>query len=54
MTPEYSGIERRLDELSERLGRLEPLSMRTRAEFAADTYLRDIYEFVSQSFWLAT
>jgi hypothetical protein len=31
-----SGIERRLDELSERLGRLEPLRARTRAEFAAD------------------
>jgi hypothetical protein len=32
MTLEYSGIERRLDELSERLGRLEPLRMRTQAE----------------------
>jgi uncharacterized protein YutE (UPF0331/DUF86 family) len=33
-----------LDELSERLGRLEPLKARTRAEFAADPYLRDIVE----------
>jgi hypothetical protein len=29
MTLEYSGIERRLDDLSERLGRLEPLRART-------------------------
>jgi uncharacterized protein YutE (UPF0331/DUF86 family) len=33
-----------LDELSERLGRLEPLKARTRAEFATDPYLRDIVE----------
>ena len=44
MQPEFSGIERRLDELSERLARLEPLRERARADFAADPYLRDIAE----------
>lgn len=44
MTLEFSGIERRLDELSERLARLEPLREKTRAEFDADPYLRDIVE----------
>ncbi len=44
MLPEFSGIERRLDELSERLARLEPLKARDRAEFDADPYLRDIVE----------
>ncbi len=44
MPPEFTGIERRLDELSERLARLEPLRARNRAEFAADPYLRDIVE----------
>jgi uncharacterized protein YutE (UPF0331/DUF86 family) len=33
-----------LDELSERLGRLEPLRGKSKAEFAADPYLRDIAE----------
>jgi uncharacterized protein YutE (UPF0331/DUF86 family) len=41
---EFSGIERRLDELSERLGRLEPLRAKSKPEFAADPYLRDIAE----------
>ena len=44
MQLEFSGIERRLDELSERLARLEPLTVRDRAEFDADPYLRDIVE----------
>jgi hypothetical protein len=44
MQPEFSGIERRLDELSERLARLEPLKARSRADFDADPYLRDIVE----------
>ena len=44
MKPEFSGIERRLDELNERLARLEPLKAKTRAEFDADAYLRDIVE----------
>ncbi|MBI4318847.1 MAG: DUF86 domain-containing protein [Chloroflexi bacterium] len=44
MLPEFSGIERRLDELSERLARLEPLRSKDRAEFDADPYLRDIVE----------
>ncbi|MBI2954804.1 MAG: DUF86 domain-containing protein [Chloroflexi bacterium] len=44
MLPEFSGIERRLDELNERLARLEPLRAKDRAEFDADPYLRDIVE----------
>ena len=44
MKPEFSGIERRLDELNERLARLEPFKAKTRAEFDADAYLRDIVE----------
>jgi uncharacterized protein YutE (UPF0331/DUF86 family) len=44
MRPEFTGIERRLDELSERLARLEPLNQRSRADFDADPYLRDIVE----------
>lgn len=44
MTVEFSGIERRLDELSERLSRLEPLKSKTLLEFEGDSYLRDIVE----------
>ena len=44
MTPEFSGIERRLDELNERLRRLEPLKERARTAFRDDPYLRDIVE----------
>ncbi len=44
MPNEFNGIERRLDELSERLARLEPLRDRKRADFDADPYLRDIVE----------
>lgn len=44
MPPEFNGIERRLDELSERLARLEPLREKARAEFDGDAYLRDIVE----------
>jgi len=44
MEPEFSGIERRLDELSERLARLQPLKDKTRIEFTGDPYLRDIVE----------
>jgi uncharacterized protein YutE (UPF0331/DUF86 family) len=44
MANEFSGIERRLDELNERLARLEPLRDRKRIEFDADPYLRDITE----------
>ena len=44
MPPEFSGIERRLDELSVRLARLEPLKSKSKAEFDADPYLRDIAE----------
>ena len=39
MPPEFSGIERRLDELNERLSRLEPLREKARAEFDEDPYL---------------
>jgi uncharacterized protein YutE (UPF0331/DUF86 family) len=44
MKPEFSGIERRLDELNERLQRLEPLKSRNLDDFLADAYLRDIVE----------
>jgi uncharacterized protein YutE (UPF0331/DUF86 family) len=44
MPGEFSGIERRLDELNERLARLQPLINKPRAEFDADPYLRDIAE----------
>jgi uncharacterized protein YutE (UPF0331/DUF86 family) len=44
MPSEFSGIERRLNELNERLARLEPFRTRARAEFDADPYLRDIVE----------
>jgi uncharacterized protein YutE (UPF0331/DUF86 family) len=44
MTVEFAGIERRLDELSERLARLHPLRDRTRSDFDADPDLRDIVE----------
>lgn len=33
-----------MDELSERLGRLEPLKAKSKVEFEADPYLRDIAE----------
>jgi len=44
MPNEFNGIERRLDELNERLARLEPLRERKLAEFDADPFLRDIAE----------
>jgi uncharacterized protein YutE (UPF0331/DUF86 family) len=44
MTVEFNGIERRLDELSERLARLEPLKDRPLDDFYEDAYLRDIAE----------
>lgn len=44
MPPEFNGIERRLDELSERLARLRPLQSKSRTDFDADPYLRDIVE----------
>ncbi|MGD8752001.1 MAG: DUF86 domain-containing protein [Anaerolineales bacterium] len=44
MTAEFNGIERRLDELSERLARLKPLRDKPRSEFDQDAYLRDIVE----------
>lgn len=44
MAAEFSGIEQRLDELSERLARLQPLQEKLRAEFDIDPYLRDIVE----------
>ncbi len=44
MRPELSGIERRLDELDERLARLAPFVGRPRADFDGDPYLRDIVE----------
>jgi hypothetical protein len=44
MDTEFSGIERRLDELSERLARLEPLKGRSLSDFQEDASLRDIVE----------
>ncbi len=44
MPNEFSGIEKRLDELNERLARLEPLRDKKRIEFDSDPYLRDIVE----------
>jgi uncharacterized protein YutE (UPF0331/DUF86 family) len=44
MKNEFSGIEKRLDELNERLARLEALRQNERHEFDADPYLRDIVE----------
>lgn len=44
MSTEFSGIERRLDELSDRLARLQPLTGRARSDFDQDPYLRDIVE----------
>ena len=44
MSVEFAGIERRLDELYERLRRLEPLKDRSLSEFYQDAYLRDIVE----------
>lgn len=44
MPSEFNGIERRLDELNERLARLHPLQDKSLSEFDADPYLRDIVE----------
>ena len=44
MGAKNNGIERRLDELSERLERLRPLSLKSRWEFDEDPYLKDIVE----------
>lgn len=44
MTLEFSGIEKRLDELNERLARLYPLQSKSRADFDQEPYLRDIVE----------
>lgn len=44
MRIEFSGIERRLDELNERLARLQPLREKQRTDFDQDPYLRDIVE----------
>ena len=44
MPNEFSGIERRLDELNDRLARLEPLKNNKRSTYDADPYLRDIVE----------
>jgi uncharacterized protein YutE (UPF0331/DUF86 family) len=44
VTDELSGIEKRLDELNERLARLKPLQSKNRGDFDTDPYLRDIVE----------
>jgi len=43
MIPEFSGIERRLDELNERLARLEPFREKQRSDIVTP-YIRN-YEF---------
>ena len=44
MPDELNVITRRLDELNERLARLQPLQNKTRSDFDGDPYLRDIVE----------
>ena len=44
MAIEFSGIEKRLDELSERLAKLKALSVKSRNDFEEDSFLRDIVE----------
>jgi uncharacterized protein YutE (UPF0331/DUF86 family) len=44
MPVEFTGIERRLDELGVRLARLRPLSEKPRQEFDQDPLLRDVVE----------
>lgn len=44
MSLEFNGIERRLDELNERLARLRALQTKSRDEFDEDPFLRDIAE----------
>lgn len=44
MPDELNAITRRLDELNERLARLQPLQNKTRSDFDGDPYLRDIVE----------
>jgi uncharacterized protein YutE (UPF0331/DUF86 family) len=44
MESEFIGIERRLSELSERLGRLQPLKTRSRLTFDQEPLLKDIVE----------
>ncbi|GLI18175.1 hypothetical protein MTHERMOG20_26290 [Moorella thermoacetica] len=44
MKSEFSGIERRLEKLSECLTKLEPLKTKSFDDFEQDPYLRDIVE----------
>ena len=44
MENEFTGIEKRLDELDVRLARLRPLQSESREVFDEDPYLRDIVE----------
>ena len=44
MKNEFNGIEKRLDELSERLTRLEPLRQKSLHDILSDPYLIDIIE----------
>ena len=50
MIPEFSGIERRLDELNERLARLEPFREKQRSDFEEDAYLIHFADLVRE--WL--
>jgi uncharacterized protein YutE (UPF0331/DUF86 family) len=44
MQTEFSGIEKRLDELNERLARLDSLSEKEREDYDSNPFLRDIAE----------
>jgi uncharacterized protein YutE (UPF0331/DUF86 family) len=44
MDAEFNGIERRLNELSERLSRLKTLSVKSKDDYAEDNLLRDLVE----------
>ena len=44
MTPQWNGIEQRLELLKGCLLKLEPLKIKTSDEFASDPYLKDIVE----------
>ncbi len=51
MSPEFCGIESRLDELNARVERLQELGARARADFEADSDLRAFATHIAR--WLA-
>jgi hypothetical protein len=48
MENEFSGIEKRLDELVARLARLRPLGTESREAFEEDPYLDDLEEYATR------